>query len=220
MNVTCNDRDRIFEDGTPAEWAAINAHAAVCPDCAAELRAWNSLSLTAQELRDYSESPALWPRIESALAEQAVRNKQHASLWSSLSFWRNVPLAWQAALAGAFLLVLTLSAGWVYFHPRIPARPADASLLKSPALAEVERSESVYVKAIDKLSAEARPQLDNPVTPLLVNYREKLLVLDSAIGELRAQAETNPGNAHLRRELLAMYQEKQSTLEQILEERQ
>ncbi len=77
-----------------------------------------------------------------------------------------------------------------------------------------------YVKAIDKLSAEAKPQLENPVTPLLVNYREKLLVLDSAIGELRAQAELNPGNAYLRRELLAMYQEKQSTLEQILEERQ
>lgn len=219
MNVTCKDRDRIFEDGSPAEWTALKAHAAVCPHCAAELRAWNSLSLAAQELRDYTESPSLWPRIESALAEQAVR-KQRASFWSWLSFWRNVPLAWQAALAGAFVLVLTVSAGWVYFHPRIPARPADASLLKSPALAEVERAESAYVKAIDKLSAEAKPQLENPVTPLLVNYREKLLVLDSAIGELRAQAELNPGNAHLRRELLAVYQEKQSTLEEILEERQ
>lgn len=220
MNVTCNDRDRIFENGSPAEWAALNAHAAVCPDCAAELRAWNSLSLAAQELRDYTESPALWPRIERALAQQAVNNKQRAWHWSRLSFWRNVPLAWQTALAGAFVLALTVSAGWVYLHRRVPMRPADASLLKSPALAEVERTESAYVKAIDKLSAEAKPQLENPGTPLLANYREKLLVLDSAIGELRAQAELNPGNAHLRRELLAMYQEKQSTLEQILEERQ
>lgn len=220
MNVTCNDRDRIFEDGSPAEWAALNAHAAVCPDCAAELRAWNSLSLAAQELRDYTESPALWPRIERALAEQAVNNKQRVWRWSGLSVWRNVPLVWQTVLAGAFVLVLTVSAGWVYLHPRVPMRPADASLLKSPALAEVERAESAYVKAIDKLSAEAEPQLENPGTPLLANYREKLLVLDSAIGELRAQAELNPGNAHLRRELLAMYQEKQTTLEEILEERQ
>jgi hypothetical protein len=220
MNVNCNDRDRILENDTPEEWAAFNAHAAVCPDCAAELRAWNSLSLAAQELHDYTESPALWPRIERALVEQAIRNKQRASLCNWLSFWRNMPLAWQTALAGAFVLALTLSAGWVYFHPRIPARPVDASLLKSAALAEVERSEAAYVKAIDKLSAEAKPQLENPAAPLLVNYREKLLVLDSAIGELRAQAEMNPGNAHLRQELLAMYQEKQSTLEQILEERQ
>jgi hypothetical protein len=220
MNVTCKDRDRIFENGTPAEWAALNSHAAGCADCAAELRAWNSLSMAAQELRDYSESPALWPRIERALAQQAVRSNQRAVRWNWLSFWRNVPLAWQAALADAFVLVLMGSAGWVYLHPRVPVRPADASLLKSAALAEVERTESAYVKAIDKLAAEAKPQIENPVTPLLVNYREKLLVLDSAIGELRAQAERNPDNAHLRHELLAMYQEKQSTLEEILEERQ
>jgi len=93
-------------------------------------------------------------------------------------------------------------------------------LLKSAALAEVERTESAYVQAIDKLAADAKPQLDNPATPLLANYREKLLILDSAIGELRAQAEQNPGNAHLRRELLAMYQEKQSTLQGILEDKQ
>lgn len=220
MNVTCKDRDRIFEDGTPVEWVAFNAHAAGCAACAAELRAWSSLSLAAQELRDYTESPALWPRIESALAEQAVRDNQRAARWSWPSFWRNVPLAWQTALAGAFALILTVSAGWFYLHPRVPVRPADASLLKSPALAEVERTESAYVKAIDKLAAEAKPQIENPVTPLLVNYREKLLVLDSAISELRAQAERNPDNAHLRHELLAMYQEKQNTLEQILEERQ
>jgi hypothetical protein len=220
MNVTCNDRDRIFEDGTLAEWAALEAHAASCADCADELRSWKSLSVAAQEMREYTESPALWPRIERALAEEATRNTRRARRWSWLSFWRNIPLAWQAAAAGAFVLVFTVSAGWFYLHPAKFAPAADQSLLKSAALAEVERTESAYVQAIDKLAADAKPQLDNPATPLLANYREKLLVLDSAIGELRAQAEQNPGNAHLRRELLAMYQEKQSTLQGILEDKQ
>jgi len=76
------------------------------------------------------------------------------------------------------------------------------------------------VKAIDKLAAEAKPQLDNSVTPLLVNYHEKLLVLDSAIADLRAQARMNPSNAQLRHQLLAMYQEKQHTLEEVLETKQ
>jgi hypothetical protein len=44
-------------------------------------------------------------------------------------------------------------------------------------------------------------------------------VLDSAINDLRAQAGMNPSNAHLRQQLLAMYQEKQQTLEDILEEK-
>jgi hypothetical protein len=52
----------------------------------------------------------------------------------------------------------------------------------------------------------------------MASYREKLLLLDSAIDDLRAQTGQNPSNAHLRYELLAMYREKQTTLEAILEE--
>jgi hypothetical protein len=216
MNATCNDRDRIFEDGTPGEWAALEAHAANCPGCAEELRAWKSLSVTAQEMRDYTETPAFWPRIERALAEEAARKSQHKS-W--LSFLPSISLGWQTAVAGAFVLVLTISAGWIYLQP--PRPPAsDPSLLKSAALEGVEKAEAAYVQAIDKLAEETKPQLENPATPLLANYHEKLVVLDSAIADLRAQAGLNPSNAQLRHQLLAMYQEKQHTLEEVLEARQ
>ena len=216
MNVTCNDRDRIFEDGTAAEWAALEAHASSCAACAEELRAWKSLSVAAQEMRDYTETSAFWPRIERALAEEAARKSRRKG-W--LSFLPSIPLGWQTAVAGAFVLVLTISAGWIYFHP--PRKPAsDPSLLKSAALEGVEKAEAAYVQAIDKLAAETKPQLENPATPLLANYHEKLVVLDSAIVDLRAQAGLNPSNAQLRHQLLAMYQEKQRTLEEVLEARQ
>ena len=114
-------------------------------------------------------------------------------------------------------MVLAVSGGWVYFHRPIQKIDNDKSLLKSSALKEVESAESSYERAIDKLAAETKPQLENPATPLLANYHEKLLVLDSAIGELRAQARLNPSNAQLRYQLLAMYQEKQRTLEEVLE---
>ena len=93
------------------------------------------------------------------------------------------------------------------------------SLLKTKALGDVEKAETAYVQAIDKLAADAKPQLDKPETSLMANYREKLQVLDSAIDDLRAQAGQNPSNAHLRYQLLAMYQEKQKTLEDVLEAR-
>ena len=73
------------------------------------------------------------------------------------------------------------------------------------------------MKAIDKLAADAKPQLDSPTSPLMASYREKLVVLDSAIEEMREEAGRNPSNAHLRYELLAMYQEKQETLREVLE---
>ena len=215
--TTCKDRDRIFEDGTPAEWEALETHAASCATCAEELRAWKSLSAAAEELRDYAESPALWPRIERALAEEVARKSRRRS-W--LSFVPSISAGWQAALAGAFILVLTISAGWIYLHPRKGPEVEDPSLLKSKALQDVESAEATYEQAIDKLAAEAKPQVDNPTTPLLANYHEKLLVLDSAIADLRAQAGLNPSNAQLRYQLLAMYREKQQTLEEILEVKQ
>jgi hypothetical protein len=219
MNVNCDDRDRIFEDGTPAEWVALEAHATSCSRCAEELRAWKSLSVAAQELRDYSESPALWQRIEHLLAEEAAKKRERAGWRNWFSFPQLVPLGWPTALAGALALVLAISAAWIYFPPRNRSRGADQSLLKSKALKQVESAETAYVQAIDKLAAEARPQLANPATPLLANYQEKLLVLDSAIADLRAQAGMNPSNAQLRYQLLAMYQEKQHTLEEVLEAR-
>ena len=115
MNVACNDRERIFEDGTPGEWAALEAHAGNCPACAEELKAWKSLSVAAQEMRDYTDSPSFWPRIERALAEEAVRKTQRAERRNWLSFLPSIPLSWQTAVAGAFVLVLTISAGWIYF---------------------------------------------------------------------------------------------------------
>jgi len=220
MNFTCNDRDRIFEDGTTAEWTALETHAAVCPLCGEEVRAWKSLSVAAQELRDYSESPALWPRIERALAEEVVHKTQRAERRSWFSFLQNIPIGWQSGAAGAFVLLLTISAGWFYLHSPKGTEPADTSLLKSKALKEVESAQSAYVQAIDKLAAETKTQLENPATPLLANYHEKLLVLDSAIADLRAQAGLNPSNAQLRYQLLAMYQEKQRTLEEVLEAKQ
>lgn len=219
MNINCEDRDRIFEDGTPAEWAALEAHSTNCAACAEELRAWKAISTAAREMRDYSDSPSLWPRIEQALAAEIAAKTHRAQRWSWLSLGFGLSLGWQTAAVAALVLILTASAGWIYLHPTKPVPSSDLSLLKSPALAEVERTEAAYEQAIDKLAADAKPQLENPATPLQASYREKLLVLDSAINDLRAQAGMNPSNAHLRQQLLAMYQEKQQTLEDILEEK-
>lgn len=218
MNVSCKDRDRILEDGTPAEWVALEAHAVTCAPCSGELRAWKSLSAAAQDLRDYTDNPSLWPRIQRSLAEAAAHAEQRRARWNWRALFPAPALSWQTAAASVFVLILMVSIGW-YLRPIKPVPPQSAGLLKSKALNDVESAQSAYVHAIDKLAAEAKPQLENPETPLMANYREKLLVLDSAIDDLRAQTGQNPSNAHLRYQLLAMYQEKQRTLEEILEEK-
>lgn len=216
MNINCTDRERIFLDGSPEEWAALEQHASTCAVCAEELRAWKELSVAASEMRDYQESPALWAHIESALHEQQAAPAPRESFWSSLDFWRHISPAWQSALVGAMVVALAISSGYLYTHRTVSPVNHGNTLLKTSALAEVERTEREYMSAIDKLAADAGPQLSAD-TPLMASYREKLLVLDSAITDLRVQAGENPSNAHLRYQLLAMYQEKQQTLQDVLE---
>ena len=99
MNVTCKDRDRIFEDGAPAEWAALEAHAATCASCAEELRAWKSLSIAAADLRDYADTPTLWPRIRRSLAEEAARAPQPRAPGNWRFLFPNFAFQWQTAAA-------------------------------------------------------------------------------------------------------------------------
>src|ERR1700688_3920813 len=184
MILNCDDRERIFLDGSPEEWAALDQHATACALCAEELRAWKQLSTAAGELRDHEESSALWMRIESLLRQQQAAPAPRKSVWSSLDFWRHASPAWQSALVGTMVVALAISSGYLYTHRAVPSADRGNTLLKTSALAEVERTERDYMAAIDKLAADASPQL-NADTPLMANYREKLLVLDSAIADLR-----------------------------------
>ena len=216
MNIQCKDRERLFWDGTAEEWAALEQHAAMCAVCAEEIRAWKQLSAAAAELRDPQESPALWSRIEVSLREQQGAAANRGKFSRYFDYWTRAAHVWQLALAGAMVVALAVSGAYLYTHRAPQTMDASNKLLKSHALAEVERTEREYMSAIDKLAVDAAPQL-NADTPLMASYREKLVVLDGAIAELRAQAGENPSNAHLRYQLLAMYQEKQQTLQDILE---
>jgi hypothetical protein len=219
MTISCNDRERIFLNGTPVEWAALESHSMDCAVCAEELRAWKNLSSAASELHQEWDSPLLWPRIEAALEQEAPGLK--SSRWRRFfGSWNLGSLHWQTAAAALFLVALTASAVWFMANVGMPPIPDNQALLNDRAVNDVERAEAAYERAIDKLDGQARPQLQNSSAPLMANYREKLLVLDSAIADLKSQASINPANGHLRRELLAMYHEKQDTLEQVLEAKQ
>jgi len=64
----------------------------------------------------------------------------------------------------------------------------------------------------------AKAKLDDPSSPLLVSYKEKLMLLDDAIAECETVIQHNRNNAHLRKQLLTMYSEKQRTLQDVLRE--
>jgi hypothetical protein len=212
----CSNLEQALREETPELIAALEQHATTCAPCRTELEIWREISAAALTMHREWESPALWPRIEYALQTEAAQSRGWRSWISALQF---APQSrWQMALATLVLVAVSGIGAWQLLHRNAATSSNDAHLLTDQAVQQVEQAEKTYEQSIDKLAKLAGPKLNAASTPLLVNYREKLNLLDSAISECRANLDRNRANAYLRTELLSFYQEKQQTLEQVLRE--
>lgn len=220
MKLECKDLDRALREGTPEVMKALEVHADTCPSCRAALDRWSELSKAAGALRRQWDNPELWPRIHESLARESQRPQQ--GKLTALGILGAAGSSWRELAAAAAVVVLMMSIGWVLIRnfrpPSAPAPDPEAEkrLLTEKALREIETSESAYIQSIEKLSRLVEPKIDNAASPLMVSYREKLTLIDAAIAECRADIERNRFNAHVRMELLSMYQEKQRTLEDVM----
>jgi hypothetical protein len=203
MNIQCSNFDDLLFDASPLSMRTAEEHAAQCPACAEKLESWNELSSTAQSLRTNWQNDLLWPRIERALRQEKKRSPIRG-LWQ---------------IAAAALLTLGLS-GTVYYAVREQVHDAnfDKKIITMSAVDEAEKAEQVHIQAIAKLEKLADAKLENDESPLMVSYKEKLMLLDDAIADCQANIDRNRQNAHMREQLLAMYSEKQQTLVDVLRE--
>jgi hypothetical protein len=225
MKVECRDRERILKEQEPTELAALSKHAEECAECREELELWAAMSAAGPLMRKSWESPELWPRIQQSLAEQAQRMGGRTSANWFAHAWEVWAANWKPALAGVALVALTilgLSKVTKDNDIKPPVTVVEPTrgpriLMTEQAVKEIEAREAEYLKSIEKLSELADPQMAQPNTALMASYREKLIVLDAAISELRTNIERNRFNAHLRMELVLLYREKQKTLQEIAE---
>jgi len=203
MNITCTQLDDLLFDGSPLAMETAARHARDCAACAETLAEWNEISSTAQTLHETWPSDLLWPRIERSLRQERKR----------------APLTRLRQYAAAILLTVGLG-GTMWFSIRSQAHDAafDKRILQVSALDEVERAENEHVQAIAQLERLAEARLEENESPLMASYKEKLMLLDDAIAECKANVDSNQQNAHLRKQLLAMYSDKRQTLEDVLRE--
>jgi hypothetical protein len=202
MSTNQNHIDDLLLEGGAESMRAAAEHAASCTECAESLAAWNEISGTARSMRATWKSDLLWPRIERSLRQERKGSRIH--LWQ---------------IAAAIVLTIGLGAAvWRVVHVRSEAAAFDRAILKRSALDQVEQAERAHVKAIEQLEQVAEPRLEEPATPLMISYKEKLVLLDDAIAECERNIGQNRKNAHLRKQLLSMYVEKQRTLQEVLRE--
>jgi hypothetical protein len=196
MIFQCEDLERALR--SPELMPDARAHAEHCDRCAQQLDLWSQISRLAPGLHEEWESPGLWTRIRADM-ETAAPVKRHAPWWQ----WA----ASAAAVAAMTVLLLLL-------QPWRRATSSSPQFLTEQTLQEVQRTEAAYARSIDKLTRIAGPGLEQSPSPLAGAYREKLVLLDSEIAELKANVEDNRYNAYLQTQLASVYREKQKTLQE------
>jgi hypothetical protein len=166
------------------------------------------------------ETPGLWPAIRQGLAVETGRRWRFPTL---SDLFAGLAGNWRFASGALVMAVISTSMVWLLVQRSESTSDtirqiSENRLLTEQALREVEDSEAAYQRSIDRLLKLVKPKIQDPRSPLLTNYHEKLKLLDAAIVECRANVDQNRFNAHLRLELLALYQEKQHTLKELIKE--
>ena len=202
MNITCSQIDDLLLEGDTLSMQLAGEHARHCDACMEKLAAWNEISATAQSLHADWQNALLWPRIERSIAAER----------------RSHFLKTAYRVAAAVVLTVGIGAGSWFAVQRHHDNVFDREILRISALDAVERAEKAHESAIDELEKVAEPKLERSESPLMVSYKEKLMLLDDAIAECQTNIDQNRQNAHLRKQLLAIYNEKQRTLEQVMRE--
>ncbi len=201
MNITCETFDNLLFEGDAFSMQVAAQHARNCPACTEKLASWNEISSAARGMHTTWSNDMLWPRIERAIRTE--KRHSRARLWQ---------------IAAALMIFATLGAVAWKAQQRMRAAEFGEVILTSDAVDQVETAEKAYIAAIDRMEKSAVPKLEDPSTPLMVNYKEKLMLLDDAIAECQTNIDRNRQNAHLRKQLLAIYSEKQRTLQEVLRE--
>jgi hypothetical protein len=202
MIFQCGDLERALR--TPDLMPDARAHAERCDECRMQLSLWTEISRAAPALHQEWESPDLWPQIRVALASEPRKAARGIRRFQ-----------WMLAIAATIVLAVLLSMPRRSApRPKTAAAGTNRELLTDAALVEVQQAEAAYARSIANLAAVAQPQLERSSSPLAAAYREKLIMLDSAIAELKSTAAQNPYNAHLRTELASLYGEKHKTLQE------
>ena len=188
--MNCNEvRDRI-DDAiagrlAPAELAQVEAHAATCAECRADLEAPQTLARPLAQLpRAIEPSAAVWDGIEARI--RPARR-------------RIVP-----AIAAALVLMAASSAATVLIMRDAPSDVAAAV----PAL------EADYIEQAAALSGVLGAERGRLAPETIETLERNLRIIDQAIADSRAALEADPGDPDLRLLLRASHEQKVALLEQ------
>lgn len=179
----------------------IKDHIKSCSLCADRVSFENKILQEAHDLTPINVDKDLWSKIEINLKDKT--NSKNIFIL----FWKH-KIVFTAA---ASLFILASLFTFYFFTP-----VNSTGVLSHAAILKVEFSEQNYLQAIEDLEEEAQPILANLEFDLMLLYHDKLETIQTQINLCREAINKNPGNAHIRRYMLAALQDKKETLNEII----
>ena len=178
-------------------------HIKTCPLCAERAEFEDQILKEAGQLSSFKPDSDLWGKIETQMNSGTIGRKSNIF---------NIILKHKIGLsvAAGFIILLSMSAFYFFGN-------GSDKILSNAALVKVEITEQNYLDAIDDLEIQASDKMASMDTDLMLLYRDKLETIDRQINRCRQAIQTNPGNAHIRRYMLAALQDKKETLREILD---
>lgn len=202
--MSCNWFDKYDQGKIKDE--SFQAHVKDCPVCREKAHQDKELLLLSRSLKKRQvDAPFLWTRIEQDLRELEQQSKKKGlggTFWHSLKI---IPVS--------VVLLIAICAGlFLWLRPGLH----DSTLLADSALRRIEKREQRYERSIEKLQERIFPQLADLGLELTLLYRDRMETIDEQILACKEALQKNPGNTHIRTYMLAAFQDKKSTLKEIM----
>jgi hypothetical protein len=195
-----DDRLDDYVDGSlsEGEFQEVELHIASCAACRDEERHLRRILAQASALpREIEPSRDLWAGIAERIeAERRVRP----------AWWGSIGLALAATLVVAVGGALFLRTEPAYVVPALTTIPA------SHDPTSIGAAEQEYEHAATALMAALQARRDSLSPETLRSVEKNLLVMDQALGEVRAALGRDPGNPELTRMLVSTHRKKVETL--------
>ena len=204
---------QLFWDGKIPE-KDFEIHKEKCVECREAYVLDSLIEGEAKKLPAPEFSPWLWNRIENELKREKEKSRSigFTDMFSFL-FSPKQHLIYKIAA----LLVVSVGISYLLFFQPMGTGPASTNFLTSSALYRVEEKEKEYEQAIAELEKVTQSLVANADTDLLLLYRDKLETIDAQIDRCKEALKNNTADAHIRRYLLAAYQDKKETLIELIE---
>jgi len=179
-------------------------HIKECPLCAERESIESQIEIDANLLPAFKPDASLWAKIENEIKanEKSKRKNTILKRVSKQKIW----------LRAAAILFVTFSITALYFA----SSSGSENILSSISLLKVELTERSYLSAIEDLEMQADSKMAEMDFELSFLYRDKLETINVQIAQCEEAINKNPGNAHIRRYMLAALQDKKETLNEII----